>query len=847
MHLCELPASYSFWTSANFFDGEYYVYHGGNARGPEQGVGGSPQDQPPDNDSNSVLSPPSHPQQPSWATMDGPTYACDYLGYNTLSKPATGIQMLQQPIKELYLKFRKHLSTGGGPRRASFKVTPAGLLVAVADGKERSEMFFDLSSINFLEAVRFSVLGSEKKPKAIFVPIDESRGPVSDKTAFSLDKNFHFLIKAGHHPLLVCVLRRPKGVKMLDCHVFALDTPENAVYIASLVQRLQQSGGSSKDFPVGAEPRQDGGFNRGVKGDVIRTEFGDYSVYRGGTGGPQPFELRDEHFRGAAGDGNGGGNGGGIPPQMDYPGNRGGHPNPRETYPAENADRPRYGWSYDKPQSGEDYKRVSGQYMGDGRPMSGGQIPDSPTPIGGDSRQFPRGDVRPGGQFPGDGRSAGDFPGGAERQPARGGSLYDHLGGPYRRQEIERSEVAHVRERSGDSTDSRPSFDRSSVSGSERMGGVRPYDDFGPSGRGGFGESRGSQRSEMPPRVMDKPVSPVMRHQPNGQQYMPGGSPIPAPAFSLSNRESRGDVPDDPQGNKPVAKVPPHLKGVKVLPSNFLDVKLKPKPKQSEETEGGGYDNQKNIMVQYKQLQEMEAQGNKGFGDPEVEKRSYNNNWNDDLKSGGGDVMYRRHPGDPATAATLKSTRLVGETKYGRRGYDPRYDEGSGGQAGGKYRHSSPTYGDRFGPSDNSAPAQAPGAPPGNWRATSAYEMGQGGFQRGGPQHGQGGGQLPYDMGQNYDRGYQQQQQQQQGYGRGMVAPGNAPNEEGLQGRKKDAEIANMFRISGCRGEKTLIQRTEATLSRVWVTSPECLLGTISVETVYVCGWSPSFPCVKSV
>nr|KAG5713226.1 hypothetical protein BaRGS_007753 [Batillaria attramentaria] len=603
--------------------------------------------------------------------MDGPTYACDYLGYSTLSKPATGIASLQAPVKDMYLKFRKNAVSGASPRKATFKITPGGLVVALQEGANQTELFFDISSVNFIEAVRFAVLrGTEKKPKAVFLPLDESRGPISEKVAFSLEKQFHFLVQSGHQPLLVCVLRRPKGVKALDCHVFAMDSPENALYVVSLVQQLL-SGAAGKDFPTSAPPPAslDSNFNRGgTRGDFIRTEFGEYNVYRGQQG-QQAFELKDEHFRGAGGGGGGigggggGGGGGGYPPQME-PGlgpRGGGQPNPRETYPAESAERPRFGWSYDKPQSGEEFRRISGQYPPDGRPVSGGEVRPG--------NQYPD-DVRPGNQYYGDGRPGNQYPG-----------------------------------------------DRRSNEGQ------------------GVG-----------------------------------------PTYSLSNRESQEEI----QG-KPVAKVPPHLKGVKVLPSDFLAVKLKPKQQRSESEDSSShdYDNQKNIMQQYKQLQELEAQqGFQGFEDRDLDKagqqRRYNDNWNDDGRGGGGgpgpgyDQQYRpryQQEDDRRYIEQYTTPGGPGADDVQMRGHPHRYEQPP---AVGKNRYSAPTYAEADRPGDRNSG--------GEWRSQSSYEMGQG---------------VPRQVPGGYPRG---------GAGgapgepaRGTGAPSSAASDETQMGRKKDAEIASMF------------------------------------------------------
>ncbi|XP_012946699.1 uncharacterized protein LOC106014168, partial [Aplysia californica] len=216
-----------------------------------------------------------------WSDMEGPNFYCAYMGFVPLSKPPTGVSVLQSPVKDLYFKYRRSSS---GARSASLKLTQHGVVVALfEDGRVKAELFFDFSSVTYVEALKFSPVktSSERKPKAMFVPVDEGKGPVPEKHAFLLDKHFHFLVSSSHPPLVVCVVRRPQGVKALDCHVFALDTAENALHIAALVGSTQIPAGLHGE-PVGGEvSRGRGSFDRKSRGDVIRTEYGEYSVYRG--------------------------------------------------------------------------------------------------------------------------------------------------------------------------------------------------------------------------------------------------------------------------------------------------------------------------------------------------------------------------------------------------------------------------------------------------------------------------------------------------------------------------------------------------------------------------------------
>uniref|UniRef100_A0A0B7ATH1 PID domain-containing protein n=1 Tax=Arion vulgaris TaxID=1028688 RepID=A0A0B7ATH1_9EUPU len=220
--------------------------------------------------------------------MEGPSFYCAYLGFTALSKPPTNLSVLQSTVKELYFKYRKSPASG---RSANLKLVQNGVLVVLYEnGSVKSELFLDFSSVTFVEAAKFLAVktSSERKPKAMFVPVDESKGAVSDKNAFLVDKIYHFLISSTHPPLVVCVVRRPTGVKALDCHVFALDTIENSLHISSLIASAQMPSGPMVKLDSGGDlARAKGGFDRGARGDVIRTDYGEYSVYRG----PQNYDT----------------------------------------------------------------------------------------------------------------------------------------------------------------------------------------------------------------------------------------------------------------------------------------------------------------------------------------------------------------------------------------------------------------------------------------------------------------------------------------------------------------------------------------------------------------------------
>ncbi|XP_046353729.2 uncharacterized protein LOC124133383 isoform X2 [Haliotis rufescens] len=697
-----------------------------------------------------------------WDVMDGYTFNGDYIGYSTLSKPATGVGILQQPIKEQYLKARKQ----GNSKKVMLRLIQSGLAISLVDtgGGQKGEMFYDISSISYIESLRFTVLsGSEKKVRAMFVPLAEATLPsVKDKNVFTVDKNYHFLTQINHPALLACVLRRPKGVKALDCHIFMLENVEDAFKIVSIVRHIQTRG-SNPDVMTELKQNENGSFKRGQNNDVIRTEYGEYSVYRG----QKQYELKDDFFRPPEHEGG---------PQGEYrpPGQEGG---PQGDYrPPDNED-PGYGWSYERSRENNDDNWHSF-----------------------DNDRYERKDERFAGQLRVGTQNRGDF-------------SYDQGGREY---------ISHGRQRSSDSGEGRMNM---SFSDSSERGGRH---DEHTERRSWNERERGNispRAAHFPPRVAEKPnkPDPMMRSMgpPSPNQHSPprplsprgmdsprstnyqhppasgynqpaqGGRYAPpspgGPVYSMSNLESRqtdARPPEEESAPKPVAKVPPHMvAGVKVLPTGFVPsaIKLKPKTAKHDRSYGSedsdpDYDN--NIHMYKKPVNDYQSYQSEKYTE---ERNIYNhNNSNDNLGKGGDN--YGKGGDNHGRYADYNKGGMYGDSSYSKEGsqnrgfsYAPEYGrqvsdektesrqyiESYDGPYGVQRRETDHRQTDKGGSNRYSAPSTAyddRSRDPGNrWSGSSGG--------------GQGRSQSNYDIGSR--------------------AP---PGGDGGQGPKgKEAEIASMF------------------------------------------------------
>ena len=456
----------------------------------------------------------------------------------------------------MYFKYRR---MSAGSHTASLKLTQQGVLVAlIEDGQIRKDLFFEFTSVVFVEALKFSQVrgSSDKKPKAMFIPVDEAKPPLPDKCAFQLDKTFHYLTSSNHPPLVVCVVRRPSGVKALDCHVFALDTVENSLHIAALI-------GSTQLPATPGDTNRKGSFDRKSRNDIIRTEFGEYNVYRGNTGHESIVNSGQVGYFSGPGAGD-------I------------RSNQRSQSMVNDTSSPIIHGGMLLTQ--EDFHRPQLLTQNDfhQRPQSAisqSKSPYSPESIGGFRYDPPTDMQRPDilRQMSGEEPNGSDF---MRHQETSRHSNYE-----------KRHSNSH-RFSSGNippPVAAKPTTPRSL--------------DLSPTARYPTTSSQLSPRSPdvvQPPSHVMSARSSVVSMSPRSSIVSPSGF-NPGEIFSASNLESRGeaDIPEeseDDYNGRPVAKVPPHMKGVKVLPSDFRAVKLKPKLNRNSES-FDDYDSNKDMLI----------------------------------------------------------------------------------------------------------------------------------------------------------------------------------------------------------------------------------------------------------
>ena len=487
----------------------------------------------------------------------------NYLGRSILTKGTTGLGVIQKPLREKYFAYRKSPDNKPG-QEVGIRVNPGGLTVLTSGSRpgQEDDEFYDLSSIHFIEAVRLvTVKQKDKKFYGAFIPIREDPATIQDKLYVQIEKKYIHLTKMPHPPILSCIMRRPSGVKAVDCHMFLIPVIEDALQLADMIHRFQDRPPTSGPYYGGQPPNErndfsprDPGMNaRNLgRGEPPKVDTGGYEIYRGGGRG---FELRQEHFRG------------GDPRP---------HERPKSDEPNQSFERERRSSDYAYPQ--RDPKNY-------GYPGPGPGAPD---------RMLPREYLRPDGGY-------------VEKDSSGEEHEFDNR-------------ISHTRERS---TGNR-SFEADRL-GQQRPGGLSPRNEYidrpggglsprveyqggmqrppdnypgmgrpgdrqmpawqaPPPGREGYrGDPKDHNAAPFsrpygpPPGSRDTPVSPMAQSSPRPLSQ-------DEEIFSASNLESRLETE---ASGKPVAKVPPSRQGVRVLPS--LPIKdaltqLKPVPKKNETT-----------------------------------------------------------------------------------------------------------------------------------------------------------------------------------------------------------------------------------------------------------------------
>ncbi|XP_062598720.1 uncharacterized protein LOC134260146 [Saccostrea cucullata] len=546
-------------------------------------------------------------------------FVLQYLGSEVLAKAtSSGLGTIQKPLRDRYFEFKKHSGKkhkSKDLREVALHVNDRGVAVIVAGTPPGSELYYDMQSISFYEAVRFTTVKThDKKYQGGFVPIDINRAPNtgSEKLFTPLDKKHSNLAKVEHPPLLALVMRKNTGVRALECHGFVCDNENQALDIVSLIAMLQSPRMDSGRHEF-MRPPSDPNFEReppSRRPDLLQPAEDQRLLHLTDEHlrGPRPGEWRDYRSE--------------LEGPDRYPRDPYGPPGPREEYSQNLSSSGRFDSRF-PPQSYEENIRYrherehSSEYQRQ-PPGEFHHVRQSSNEIRHD---------RPPSDYRYERQPSMEYR--HERQPSselqherKVSSEFRHERNPsseFRHERQLSSEYRHERQGSGDFPRGER-YSRDSYDSGERRGRLETRNDD-------YKIPRVMSPGRVPPATAPKPsraLSPGPR-SPMEDRYLGNEPPIKrglprtpttvdephfpsptrdrppsfkGPEYSASSLESRQEMEN--QKSKPVARVPPHLvAGVKVLPTGFMAALQKKQeenksprsPKQERYAEEDPYDN----------------------------------------------------------------------------------------------------------------------------------------------------------------------------------------------------------------------------------------------------------------
>ncbi|XP_062559801.1 uncharacterized protein LOC134224460 isoform X2 [Armigeres subalbatus] len=174
--------------------------------------------------------------------VSGQTFSVRCLGSLPLKDKVTSLVGLQEPLRQLYLSGAGH----GNQNAGTLDISPIGLRVKNSNGRE--PFLTPFQNIAVWSAVKFVV--SPADGGAAFLPLITDPENIDKRALFrplsAADKRR--LSSGLHSPLFAIVMRSNSIPRLLECHGFVCQTPEDAIVIAAtLYQSLMAHMGSGEN------------------------------------------------------------------------------------------------------------------------------------------------------------------------------------------------------------------------------------------------------------------------------------------------------------------------------------------------------------------------------------------------------------------------------------------------------------------------------------------------------------------------------------------------------------------------------------------------------------------------
>lgn len=200
--------------------------------------------------------------QGSTSTNSNMVYRVDYLGAIQLTGKATSLEVLQDPLKQLYYIHKFGVSQGRKVPLSTLSITDAGLRV-LRNAIERDAVDFTnpFSTIAVWAAIKMVIKkkignnGQVNYSYAFLPLICDPEAQEKFNTYYPLDVADPTIMDGTHPPMFACVMRKSGESKILECHGFICRSSEDAIVIAAnLYQALLGTMNTDSSSPSADEP-----------------------------------------------------------------------------------------------------------------------------------------------------------------------------------------------------------------------------------------------------------------------------------------------------------------------------------------------------------------------------------------------------------------------------------------------------------------------------------------------------------------------------------------------------------------------------------------------------------------
>lgn len=175
----------------------------------------------------------------------------DYLGALPISNRSTNLATLQEPLKDLYFKYRALRNLGQSNLPGTLEINDTGLTIQYIRELHKGvqEIFNPFPTIAVWAAVKFvhkrevTQFGTMHHRFAFLPLISDPDGQEKNKLFHDLEMNeVELAADSPHPPVFACVMRRTGAPKKLECHGFVCTSSEDAIIVAAnLYQALLET------------------------------------------------------------------------------------------------------------------------------------------------------------------------------------------------------------------------------------------------------------------------------------------------------------------------------------------------------------------------------------------------------------------------------------------------------------------------------------------------------------------------------------------------------------------------------------------------------------------------------